>query len=97
MSADNLTGTITNSDLEHTGMLAQVSTITACHLVRHSAMATFVDNTPAESQVLKKAVMANGTPAEQCNFAVEHQRKHCCWHMAQCIPEEANVMADNAS
>ena len=46
VSADDLTGTITNSDLERTGMLAQVSTTAARHPVKCANVATFVDNTP---------------------------------------------------
>ena len=97
VSADNPTGTITNSDLEHTGMLAQVSTIAAHHPVKCATMATFVDNAPAESRVLKKAVAAEGASAKQHMFAAEHQREHHHCHVAQCIPGEANVMADDAS
>ena len=57
--ADNPDGTITNSDLKHTGILAQVSTIAARHPVCCVTIATFVDNTPAESRVHKKAVAAD--------------------------------------
>ena len=68
VSADNPTGTITNSDLKHTGMLAQVSTIAGCHPVRHRTMATFVDNTPAESHLLKKAVAAGAHPPSSASL-----------------------------
>ena len=97
VSADNQDGTIMNSDIEHTGILAQVSTIAVRHPVRCVTIATFVDNTPAESQVHKKAVAGNGAPAKQCIFATEHQCEHRHCHVAQCIPGEANVMADDAS
>ena len=49
VSADNPDGTITNSDLKHTGILAQESTVAARHPVCCVTIATFVDNTPAES------------------------------------------------
>ena len=67
--ADNLDGNIANGDLEHTGMLAQVSTIAARHPVCCATIATFVDNTRAESRVHKKAVATNGASAKQCIFA----------------------------
>ena len=76
VSADNPACTIANRDLEHTGMLAQVSTIVACHPVRCATTATFVDDTPAESRVLKKAVAADLAPAKQCIFVPEHQHEH---------------------
>ena len=97
VSEDNPTGTVTNSDLEHTGMLAQVALIADRHPVQYTTIATFVDNTPADSRVRKKAVSSTGPAAKQCIFAAEHQRQHRYCHVSQYLPGEANVMADDAS
>ena len=97
VSTDNPNGTITNSDLEHTGMLGQLHLISRLHDSRYATIPTLCDNTPAVSRVDKGAVSSVGPAAHQCILACDHQRHNHYCHISQCIPGEANVMADNAS
>ena len=97
VSTDNPQGTITNSDLEHTGMLGQLCLINQRHDARYATILTMCDNTPAVSRVAKGAASSIGPAAHQCIFACDHQRQHRYCHVSQYIPGEANVMADDAS
>ena len=97
VSASNPDGTITNSDLEHTALLAQVSLITAFHPVAYATIASGCDNTPAISRVGKGAVTSTGPGSHQCIYACDHQRQHRYHHDAQFLPGHLNVMADDAS
>ena len=56
VSTDNPTGAVTNSDLDHAGMLAQVSLIASTHDVTYATISTASDNTPAVSRVSRGAV-----------------------------------------
>ena len=49
VSADNLTGDITNSDLEHAGQIGQVMIMAANHDIKYATIANGCDNTPAVS------------------------------------------------
>ena len=97
VSTDNPTGTITNSDLEQAGMLAQLSLIAAQHSLPYATISTGCDNTPAVSRAQKGAVSSDGPAAHLCNYACQHQRLHRYCHHAYYIPGPANVMADDAS
>ena len=97
VSKDNPNGCITNSDLEHTGMVAQVFLIAEHHPVRYATILTGGDNTPAVSRVERGAVSTTGAAAHQCILACDHQRQHRYCHVGQYVPGEANVMADDAS
>ena len=97
VTEDNPRGTVTNSDLEHAGLLAQVSLMADNRNVRYATLLNCCDNTPAVSRVAKKTVVSEGPSAYLCHFACQHQRLHRYCHVAQYLPGEANVMADDAS
>jgi hypothetical protein len=88
VSFDNLSGDITNSDLEHAALLAQVDLMTLSHDVRYATLENFSDNTPAVSRVRKGAVSTAGAAASLCRFASDHQRIHRYCHRAQFLPGE---------
>jgi hypothetical protein len=97
VSHDNPSGDVTNSNLEHVGLLAQVNLMTHTHDVCYATLENFPDNTPAVSQVRKGAVSAAGAAAGLCRFASNHQRIHRYCHRAQYLPGDSNCMADDAS
>ena len=97
VSADNPSGTITNSDLEHAGVLAQTSLIAHTFDVRYATISTGTDNTPAVSRIRKGAVSSAGAAAHLCNYACQHQRLHRYCQLGYYIPGPANNMADDAS
>ena len=97
VSADNPTGRVTNSDLEHAGLLAQASLMCHEHDLRYATIANGSDNTPAVSRVSKGAVTSDGPAAHLCNFACMHQRQHRYCHQAFYLPGPVNTMADDAS
>ena len=97
VSADNRSGTITNSDLEQAGLLAQVTIMTEHHSVRYATISNGLDNTPAVGRMTKGAVTSDGPAAHLCNFACQHQRLHRYCPITHFIPGVENVMADDAS
>ena len=97
VSKDNPTGTVTNSDLEHAGLLAQVSLMATTHPVRYATLANLSDNTPAVSRVGRGAISSDGPAAHLCHYASSHQRQHRYCHVASFISGDANRMADDAS
>ena len=68
VSADNPTGDITNSDLEHAGLLGQVSLMAVTHDVRYATLTNGTDNTPALSRITKGAVSSAGPAAYLCHY-----------------------------
>ncbi len=97
VSTDNPKGSTTNSDLEHTGLLAQVSLMGVSHDIRYATISNGSDNIAAVSRVRKGAVTSEGPSAHLCNYACMHQRQHRYYHHAYYVPGPANVMADDAS
>ena len=97
VSADNPSGSVTNSDLEHTALLAQVDAMCCLTDLAYATLENFSDNTPAVSRVRKGAVASHGAAAALCRFASDHQRLHRYCHTAQYLPGEQNTMADDAS
>jgi hypothetical protein len=97
VSHDNLPGDVTNSDLEHAGLLVQVNLMTHTHDVCYVTLENFSDNTQAVSRVRKGAVSTAGAAAGLCRFASNHQRIHRYYHRAQYLPGDSNCMADDAS
>ena len=97
VSVTNPSGDVTNSDLEHCGLITQVALIAERHDVRHATIASSSDNTPAVARVAKGAVSSPGAAALLCNYACLHQRQHEYCHQASYIPGPINVMADDAS
>ena len=97
MSASNPGGSITNSDLEHAGLLGQVDVMVHHRDMRYATIWNTSDNTPAVSRVTKGAVSSDGPVAYLCDHACLHQRLHRYCHKATYLPGDANVMADDAS
>ena len=97
VSAANPAGTVTNSDLEHAGVIGQLSVQAENTDVEYATVRTGIDNTPAVSRVQKGAVSSEGPAAALCNIACMHQRLHRYCHQAGYLPGDANVMADDAS
>lgn len=97
VSADNRAGTVTNSDLEHAALLAQVDLMSSTHETRYATLENFSDNTPAVSRVRKGAVSTCGAAAALCRYASDHQRLHRYCHLAHFLPGDRNSMADDAS
>lgn len=97
VSTDNPSGRTTNSDLEHTGLLAQVSLMGVTHDIRYATVSNGSDNVAAVSRVRKGAVTSDGPSAHLCNYACMHQRQNRYYHHAYYVPGPANVMSDDAS
>lgn len=97
VSKANPFGRVTNSDLEHAGLLAQVAVMGTTHDLRYATVTNGSDNTPAVSRVQKGAVTSDGPAAHLCNYACSHQRLHRYCHTTFFIPGTRNVMADDAS
>ena len=97
ISADTPAGDITNSDLEHAALLAQVDAMCALRPLAYATLENFCDNTPAVSRVRKGAVSSHGTAAALCRLSSDHQRMHRYCHLAHFLPGDQNSMADDAS
>ena len=97
VSAANLQGDITNSDLEHAGILTQLAIMANNHEVRYATLAIGADNTPAVSRMNKGATMTQGPGPRLCHFQSAHQRLHRYCAVTKYIPGPDNVMADDAS
>ena len=97
VSTDNPTGSVTNSDLEHAGLIAQLEVQSTSHDTTYATICNLSDNTPAVSRVKKGAISSDGPGALLCGIACAHQRHHRYCHVASYIPGPANVMADDAS
>lgn len=97
VSADNPTGTITNSDLEHSGLICQTMMLSHYFDVRYATISTGCDNVPAVSRVNKGAIPHEGAAAHLCNVQCSHQRQHRYCHVAHYLEGPLNVIADDAS
>jgi hypothetical protein len=97
VSTENPAGTVTNSDLEQAGLLAQVSLMACQQDLRYTTVSNASDNTPAVARINKGAVSSDGPAAHLCNYACAHQRQHRYCHLAAFLPGQDNVMADDAS
>jgi hypothetical protein len=97
VSSKNPTGSITNSDLELAGTVAQHDVLVHHVDCRERAVHTLTDNTPALAWQSKGSTTAAGVPACLLRLQAIHQR-HC-----RCLPWLAhvkgghNVMADDLS
>jgi hypothetical protein len=99
VSTQNLTGGITNSDLEQeAAMLAQQLDVIPNHLnVTYATLKTLCDNTPAVSCTWKGAVSSPGPAAYLCQVTSDHQCLHRYHHRAAYLLGPQNVMADDCS
>ena len=97
VSSDNPSGVITNSDLEHAGLIAQTAVVASTHNVRYATIANGGDNTPSLSRMQKGAVSSETVPAYLCDYACLLQRQYRYCQVNFYLPGPANVMADDAS
>ena len=97
VSADNPSGSITNSDLELAGTIAHKATLATVHDLRHCTVATFSDNTPAVAWGNKASTTTAG-PASyllRSSSLLQHQHRYLSQRFY--IPGLANHLADEAS
>ena len=97
VSTDNPTGSITNSDLEHAGILAQLTLMAELEPVRYATLSNGADNTPAVARMHKGATTSEGPAARLCHYQSAHQRLHRYCSTTSYLPGRLNVMADDAS
>ena len=96
MSTDNLSGSISNSDLELVGTIAHEATLAAAHDLRHCTIATFSDNTSAVAWGNKASTTTAGPASYLLCSSSLLQHQH--WYLSQqfYIPGPANHLADVA-
>jgi hypothetical protein len=97
VSWDNPNGTITNSDLELAGTIAQHDILVHAADVREATIATLTDNTPAQAWQIKGSATTTGPAAYLLRLQALHQRYHRYLPLTQYIPGPANTMADDCS
>ena len=97
VSYDNPNGSITNSDLEQAGILAQTALMAHHFDVRYATLANGGDNIPAVSRMSKGAVSSDRAPAYLCDYASALQREHRYCSVNFYLPGPDNVMSDDAS
>ena len=97
VSADNPTGTVTNSDFEQAARQGQLCVMAANYDLAYCTIENGTDNTPALGRLDKGTVSKPGAAALLCNEACAHQRLHRYCSRGFFIPGTDNVMADDAS
>ena len=98
VSVDNPSGSITNSDLELSGAIAQDDVLTtALPTVAHLSTCTFSDNTPAVSWKTKGSTSTHGPAAYLLQTAALHKRHHRYQNELHYLPGRLNAMADDCS
>ena len=76
VSADNPSGSITNSDLELVGTIVHKATLAAVHDISHCTIATFSDNTPAVAWGNKASTTTAGPPSYLLRSSCLLQRQY---------------------
>lgn len=97
VSWSNPTGTITNSDLELAGTIAQHDILAQAADIRECSIATFTDNTPAQAWQHKGSTTTTGPAAYLLRLQALHQRHYRYLPLVNYIPGPANSMADDCS
>lgn len=97
VSFDNPSGTITNSDLELAGTIAQHDVLNQVADVRECTIATLTDNTPAQAWQTKGSTTTTGPAAYLLRLQALHQRHYRYLPQVHYIPGPANAMADDCS
>jgi hypothetical protein len=97
VSSDNPTGTITNSDLELAGTIAQHDVLVHHVDCRERTIHTLTDNTPALAWQSKGSTTTTGPPAYLLRLQAIHQRHYRYLPRLAHIPGVYNVMADDCS
>ena len=97
VSFDNPTGTITNSDLELAGTIAQLDVLAQAADIRERTIHNLTDNTPTLYWHRKGSTTTTGPAAYLLRLAALHQRHHRYLALHDYIPGPSNVMADDCS
>ena len=97
VSATNPTGTVTNSDLELAGTIAQHDVLAHSQQVHHATIGTCTDNTPALAWQTKGSTTTTGPAAYLLRCQALHQRHFRYQKVLGHIPGTLNKMADDAS
>jgi hypothetical protein len=97
VSSENLSGTITNSDLEQLALVCHPDVLTSHHDIREHTICALSDNTAAVSRDRRGSTSVNAPSAYLCRLAAIHQRSHRYRLNVDNLPGPLNVMADNLS
>ena len=97
VSRDNLSGAVTNSDLELAGTIAHHDVIATSAPVHHMTLGTCTDNTPTLSWQTKGSTTTTGPAAYLLRCQALHQRHFRYQKALGHIPGPLNRMADDAS
>lgn len=97
VTTDNLTGTITNSDLELAGQIAGQDVLLQAYDCRERTIATFTDNISARAWQRRGSVTTLGPAAYLLRIHSFLQRHYRYRSTSDYLPGPLNVMADDAS
>jgi hypothetical protein len=97
VSWKNLTGDVTNSDLELAGSLLQQEAVAQCYDVRERTTKDATDNLATMFWSRKGSTTSTGPPARLLRMAAIHQRFHRYLNLKDYLPGKRNTMADDAS
>ena len=94
---ENPLGTLTNSDFEQAGVIAQHMLAAQTYQVQGRTLATLTDNTPTVSRFNKASVTSDQAAAYLCRLSSLHQRHQRYVAEVSYIPGPVNSMADDCS
>ena len=97
VSEHNLTGSITNSDLELAGTVGQDAVLATSVPVQHVTSCTFTDNTPTVAWRYKGSVTTTGPAAYLLRLSALHRRHHRYKPETHFLAGNLNSMADDCS
>ena len=90
----NPSGTLTNSDLEQTGLVCHPDILAQQHDLRERTICALSDNTAAVSRESRGSTSTDSPSAYLCRLAALHQRAYRYRLRSAHIPGSLNVMAD---
>jgi hypothetical protein len=76
VSSNNMSGTITNSDLEQLALVCHPNVLTSYHDIREHTICALSDNTAAVSRDRRGSTSVNAPSAYLCRLASIQQRAH---------------------
>ena len=97
VSSENLTGTLTNSDLEQMGLVCHPDILAQAYDIRERTICAMSDNTAAISRDQRGSTSVNAPSSYLCRLASLHQRAFRYRLRSSYIPGPLNVMADALS
>ena len=97
ITADHLSGSITNSDLELAGIIAHQDVLAQHVALQHTTVALLNDNYPALVRCVKGSVTSDAAAAYLLRVNSMHQRHHRYLAVYDHINGPSNCMADDAS